>query len=79
MTPLSVSFRAILKAMNTVKFPIHVLLIAWKKALCKKMAGHVLCPKYFPANILMHLCTNDFNFRAYCRLGKSKNRENLCF
>ena len=36
------------------------------------MAGTVLFPKYFPVNTLMHLGTNDFNFRAYCRLGKSE-------
>ena len=36
------------------------------------MTGTVLFPKYFPENILMHLCTNDFNFREYCRLGKSE-------
>ena len=26
----------------------------------------------FPVNTLTHLCTNDFNFRAYCMLGKSE-------
>ena len=25
----------------------------------------------FPVNTLIHLCTSDFSFRAYCRLGKS--------
>ena len=54
--------------MNTIKFQIHVLI-----QLCvKKMAGTVSFPNDFPINSLTHLCTNNFNFRAYCRLGKSE-------
>ena len=69
MTPLSVSFNAPLKAVNTVKFQIHVLLQLMYR---KKMAGTVLFPNDFPVNALTHLCTKDFNFRAYCRWGKSE-------
>ena len=53
--------------MNINKFQIHVLL----QLYVKKMAVAVLFPKDFPVNTLTHLCTNDFNFCAYCRLGKS--------
>ena len=68
MTPLSVSFKGTLKAMNTIKFQIHVLL----QLYVKKKAGAVLFPNDFPVNTLTHLCMNDFNFCAYCRLGKSE-------
>ena len=36
------------------------------------MAGAELFPNDFRVNTLSHLCTNDFNFRAYFRLGKSE-------
>ena len=68
MTPVSVSFKASLKAMNTIKLQIHILL----QLYVKKMAGTLLFPNDFPVNILTHLCLNDFNFRVYCRLGKSE-------
>ena len=58
MTPLSVSFKATLKAMNTIKFQIHV----------KKMPN-LYC---FQVNTLTHLCKNDFIIRAYFRLEKSE-------
>ena len=38
----------------------------------KEMAGTVLFPNDSPVNTLTHLCTKDFNFCAYCRLGKSE-------
>ena len=60
MTPLSVSFIATLKVMNTIKFQINVLL-----QQKKKMTGTVLFPNDFQVNTLTHFCTNDFNFRAY--------------
>ena len=36
------------------------------------MADTVLFPNDFPVNTLTHLCTKDFKFCAYCRLGKSE-------
>ena len=71
MTPLTVSFKATLKAINTIKFQIQVLLQIYVKKK-KKPGGTVLFPNDFPANTLTHLCANDFNFRAYCRLGKTE-------
>ena len=67
MTALSVSFHATLKAMNTTKFQIHVFFLT-----SVKMAGTVSFLSDFPVNILSHLCTKEFDFRAYCRLRKSK-------
>ena len=67
MTLLSVPFKATLKAVGTIKLQIHVLL-----QLYVKMSGTVLFFNDFPVNSLTHLCTNDFNFRAYCRLQKSE-------
>ena len=69
--------------MTTMKFKIHVLLQQ------NKNDRNCIVSHIFSVNILMHLCTNDSNFRAYCRLGKSeiakiivfhfgpKNRENF--
>ena len=54
--------------MNAIKFKIHILL----QFYVKKMAGTVLFPTVFLENTLTHLCTNDFNFCAYCRFGKSE-------
>ena len=51
MTPVSVSFKATLKAMNTIKFQIHVLL----QRYVKKMAGTALFPNDFHVNTLTHL------------------------
>ena len=65
---LSVSFKATLKALNTIKFQNHVFITA----LCKKMAGAVLFPNDFSVHTLTHVCTNDFNFCEYYRLGKSE-------
>ena len=66
MTCLSVSFKATLKAMNANKCHIHVLL-----QLHVKNAGTILFLNNFPDNSLMHLGRNDYNFRAYCKFGKS--------
>ena len=68
MTTLSVSFKATLRAMNTITFQIYDLL-----QLCvkqnkikkkKKKNGTVLFPNDLPVNALMHLCMNGFNFCA---------------
>ena len=67
MTLLSVSFKATLKVTNAIKFQIHVLL-----QLYVKMVRTVLFLNDFPVNTLTQLCTNDFNFCAYCSLGKSE-------
>ena len=67
MTRLSVSFKATLKAMNTNKCHIHVLL-----QLYVKNAGTILFLNDFPDNSLMYLWRNDCNFRAYCKLGNSE-------
>ena len=64
MTPLSVSFKATLKTMNTIKFQILVLL--------QKKGRTLLFPNNLQVNTLSHLCMNHFNIRAYCRLGKSE-------
>ena len=68
MTCLSVSFKATLKAMNTNKCHIDVLL----KLYVKKNAGTILFLNDFPGNSLMHLGRNDCNFHAYCKFGKSE-------
>ena len=52
---------------DTIKFQIHVLL----KLYVKEMAGIELLPNDFPVHTLTHLCTNDLDFCAYCRMGKS--------
>ena len=57
MTPLSVSFKATLKAMKAIKFQINVLF-----QLYVKMARPVLFPNEFPVNTLMHICTNYERF-----------------
>ena len=67
MTCLFVSFKATLKALNTNKCHIHVLL-----QLYVKNAGIILFLNDFPDNFLIYLWRNDCNFRAYCKLGKSE-------
>ena len=67
MTCLSVSFKAFLKAVNTNKCHIHVLL-----QLYVKNAGTILFLNDFPDNFFMHLGRNYCNFSAYCKLGKSE-------
>ena len=68
MTCLSVSFKATLKAVNTNKCHIHVLL----QLYVKKNAGTILFLNIFSDNSLMHLGRNDCNFRAYSKFGKSE-------
>ena len=77
MIPLSALFKAILKGMNTIKFQIHVLY----QLFLKIMARTVLFPNDFPVNTLTHLWSNDFNVRAYCRLGweNHKSRKLMSF
>ena len=70
MTCLSVSLKAFLKAMNTNKCHIHVLL-----QLYVKNAGKKLFLNDFSDNFLMHLGRNDCNFRAYCKLENQKSRK----
>ena len=75
MTSLSVSFKASIKAMNTIKFQIYDLLQLYvknNKIKINKKTGTVLYPNDLPVNTLTHLCTNDFNFCAVTRLGKSE-------
>ena len=67
MICLSVSFKATLKAMNTIKCDIHVLL-----QLYVKNAGTILFLNDFLNNSLLHPSRNNFNFRAYCKFGKSE-------
>ena len=74
MTLLSVSFKAILKATNAIKFQIHVLL-----QLYVKNVRNCVVPNDFPVNTLTHLCTFDFNFCAYCSLGKSEIAKIIVF
>ena len=64
MTCLSVSFKATLKAVNTNKCHIHVLL-----QLNIKNAGTILFLNDFSDNSLMHLGRNDCNFRTNCNFG----------
>ena len=54
--------------MNTIKCHIHVLL----QLNVKKNAGTILFLSDIPNKSLMHLGRNDFNFRAYCKFGKSE-------
>ena len=58
MPRLYVSFEAALKAMNTNKCHIHVLLMLY----VKKNAGTILFLNDFPDTSLMHLGRNDCNF-----------------
>ena len=58
----------ILKAINTIKFQIHVLL----QLYLKQNARNVLFPNDCPVITLTHIYTTDFNFRAYYSLGKSE-------
>ena len=41
-------------------------------ALCTNGWNDILYLNHFSFNTLTHLCTNDFNFHAYCRIGKSE-------
>ena len=91
MTTLSVSFKATLRAMNTIKFQIYDLLQLYvkqnkikkkkkktngtKKKKKKKTNGTVLFPDDLPVNALTHICMNGFNFCAIT-VGQFRNLEN---
>ena len=79
MTTLSVSFKATLRAMNTIKFQIYDLLQLYVKQnkikINKKKNGTVLFPDDLPVNALTHICMNGFNFCAIT-VGQFRNLEN---
>ena len=43
------------------------------------MAGTILFPNVFSVNTLTHRCTSNFNFHAFCRLGKSEIAKSYVF
>ena len=78
MTTLSVSFKATLRAMNTIKFQIYDLLQLYVKKLNKNKkykTGTVLFPNDLPVNALTHLCMNGFNFCAITGWEIQKSRK----
>ena len=81
MTTLSVSFKATLRAMNTIKFHIYDLLQLYVKQnkIIKKQQqkknGTVLFSDDLPVNALTHLCMNGFNFCAITGWEIQKSRE----
>ena len=77
MTTLSVSFKATLRAMNTIKFQIYDLLQLYvkQKKKKKKKNGNVFVPDDLPVNALTHLCMNGFNFCAITGWEIQKSRE----
>ena len=80
MTTLSVTFKATLRAINTIKFQIYDLLQLYVKQnkiikKKKKKKGTELFPNDLPVNALTHLCMNGFNFCAITGWEIQKSRE----
>ena len=80
MSTLSVSFKATLRAMNTIQFQIYDLLqlcVKQNKIKIKKIKknGTVLFPNDLPVNALTHLCMNGLNFCAIRGWEIQKSRE----